>query len=368
MKRLALLLGVALLCASSMAQEAGGEAPKTIVSVQEVKTYPDVETRRYTGLIVSPAAVSLVSRVAGDLVAVRFAEGDFVHKGQVLYQIDDIRYEAAVKSSEASISQYEARVAYSKSNFERVNALYEKAVSTRDAMENALSDYKANEAALAAAKAALVLAKDDLAHTRIVSPIDGKIGVTNFTAGNYVSLSSGVLATVVQLDPIRVKFSISNRDFLQMFGNVSNLKAQSRVRIVMADDRDYSIGGTVAYGSLDFVDNMANRTTDTVQLFYSFSNPDFALIPQSTVKVILEKQGADDVAGVSPTAVMHDNGGAFVYVVDEAGTIARRNVTLGNLSGDVQLLAEGVSAGEIVVVEGTHKVRPGMPVDARPMK
>lgn len=357
------MLAAAVLVSSGVAFGQMGPAKKELVTVSKVVLVPNLESRRYTGLVVSPATVNAVSRVSGDLLEVGFVEGDFVRKGQLLYALDSVRFEAEVKSAEAKVAEETARLAYSKNNYERINSLFEKNVTTRDEMENALSDYNATKANLMAAEASLALAQDDLKNSKIYAAIDGKIGATNYTVGNYITPSSGVLATVVQLNPIRVKFSISNRDFLQMFGTADVLKAKGHVRIVLANDAIYTKDGQPVIGELDFIDNTANRNTDTVQMYFKFANDDFVLIPQSTVKVLLEKLNDADVPSIAPSAVMVAGNSPYVYVVDEGGIVARRDVVLGSVNGDSQLILSGLEAGEVVIVEGVHKVRPGVAVE-----
>ena len=354
--------GAILFCAaiSSSAAPSGGVAKQLVASgiVQEVE---NMEVRRYTGQVISPATVALTARVSGELLEVGFKEGDFVKKGQLLYRLDNVRYVAAVRGAEAKIEEYKARVLYAKNNFERTNTLFEKQVSTQDEMESARAEYQASEAALLAAQADLILAQDDLKNTRIVAPIDGRIGVNNYTVGNYIAQSSGTLAEIVQLDPVRVKFSLSNRDLLTNFGDEAGLRADSEIHVKMADGREYEVSGTI-----EFVDNSVNRRTDSVQVFVLFGNARHRLIPGSTLTVLVaRKSGGAKFAAVVPSAVMHDSQGAYVYVLDAENTVARRDIVLGGTDGKghFQLVKEGLKPGERVIVDGTHKALPGAQVN-----
>ena len=350
----------ALACAGTplFAQQAPGGAEKLeLVAAGTVTESENVVMRRYPGRVVSPATIAVTARVSGDLLEVAFKEGDFVRKGQPLYRLDDIRYVAAVRSAEAKIAQYRARVAYSKANFERTQKLFDKDVSTQDELESSRSEYEANKALLAAAEADLIVAQDDLKNTRILAPADGRIGVNAVPLGSYVTPASGTLATVVQVDPVRVRFSLSNREFLVMFGDVKTLREQSRISLLLADGKEYE-----AEGKIDFVDNTANERTDTVQVYALFPNTNGRLVPGSTVSVILGRATGTRMPAVTPSAVMYDAKSAYVYVLDAENTVERRDVVLAQSTKDLQFVESGLAAGERIVTDGTHKALPGRKV------
>lgn len=353
-----LMSGVALagfLCAGTplFAQE-----KLELVAAGTVVEAENVLARRYPGRVVSPAKIAVTSRVSGDLLEVAFNEGDFVRKGQLLYRLDDIRYVAAVKSAEAKIAEYRARVAYSRANFERTQQLFEKDVSTQDELDSVLSEYEAYQASLSAAEADLIVAQDDLKNTRILAPADGRIGVNAVPAGSYVTPSSGTLATVVQTDPVRVRFTLSNRDFLSLFGDEKNLREQGKIQLLLADGSEYA-----SEGELDFVDNTANEQTDSVQIYARFSNADGKLIPGSTVSVILGKRSGERLPAVVPSAVMYDNESAYVYVLGDDNTVERRDVSLGQATNALQFIVGGLKKGERIITDGTHKAVPGRRVN-----
>ena len=211
---------------------------------------------------------------------------------------------------------------------------------------------------LLAAEADLVTAQDDLRNTRIVAPMAGRIGVTAFTAGNYVTTSSGTLVTLVRTDPVRVRFGLSVRDMQAVFGSEEELRSLGRVRVRLADGTEYGTEGRVT-----IVDNTAEGRTDTVLVYAELANPQSRLVPESTVVVTLYRQTDSVVPAVPPSAVQHDVQGAFVYVVQEDDRVSLRRVTLGNLVGESQAVRSGLNVHERVVTDGTHKVVDGMKVD-----
>lgn len=339
------------------AQQNAPEQKLELVAAGIVKDAENIVERRYPARVVSPASIAVTSRVSGELLEVAFKEGDFVKKGQLLYRLDDIRYVAAKKSAEAKIAELKARVAYSKANFDRTQLLFKKEVATQDELESAYSEFEAYKATLAAAEANLIVAQDDLDNTRILAPADGRIGVNAVPAGSYVTPSSGTLATVVQIDPLRVRFALSNRDFLSIFGDERSLRAQSSVRLQLGNGNDYEHAGEI-----DFIDNTANEQTDTVQIYAKFPNPDAKLLPGSTVSVILGRTTGDTLPAVIPSAVMYDANGAYVYVLTEDNTVVRREVVVGQTSKDLQFIESGLKAGERIITDGTHKAIPGRKV------
>ena len=329
-------------------------AMKQTVGVAAVEEVSNVQSRRYTGQVVAQAEVSVVPRVSGEILKLGFKDGDYVKKGQLLYTIEKTQYEAAVKQAEANIAESKARLEYAESSFDRNQMLYEVNAASKDTMESTKSAVDALKAGLAAAEAGLVTAQENLKYTDITAAIDGLVGVTKFTEGNYITPSSGTLLNIIQMQPIRVRFSISMADFLSGYGSLTALKQNGQVSLKLADGSEYTTGGTI-----DFLNNEANAKTDAVQVYASFPNADMRLIPGSTVTVTLSKKSGDKMPAVPPSAVMHDAQTSFVYVVGEGNKIERRVIELGDMTKTHQMVKSGLKAGEKVVYQGTHKVMPG---------
>jgi RND family efflux transporter MFP subunit len=329
-------------------------AMKQTVGVAEVENVANVQSRRYTGQVVAQAVVNVTPRVSGEILKLGFNDGDYVKKGQMLYTIEKTQYEAAVKQAEASIAELKAKLEYAQSTYDRNQMLYEVNAASKDSMENTKSALDALKAAQAAAEAALTAAKDDLKYTTITAAIDGLVGVTKYTAGNFVTPSSGPILTIIQMQPIRVRFSMSTGDFLSGYGSLTALKKEGEISLKLADGSEYATGGKI-----EFLNNEANVKTDAVQVYASFPNADMKLIPGSTVTVTLSKKSGDTMPAVPPSAVMHDAQTSFVYVVGEGNKLERRVVELGDMTKTHQLIKSGLKTGEKVVYQGTHKVMPG---------
>lgn len=345
---------LAALSCPVFAQMPPGAAPKQVVGIAEVEDVANVQSRRYTGQVVAQSEVNVTPRVSGEILKLGFKDGDYVKKGQMLYTIEKTQYEAAVKQAEATIAECKARLEYAQSTYDRNQMLYEVNATSKDTMENTKSALDAMRAELAAAEAGLVTAQYNLDHTSITAAIDGLVGVTNFTEGNYITPSSGPLLRIIQMKPIRVRFAISMGDFLSGYGSLTALKENGRISLKLADGSEYG-----ADGKIEFLNNEANMKTDAIQVYASFPNADLKLIPGSTVSVTLSKKSGSALPAVPPSAVMHDAQESFVYVLGEGNRIERRVVELGDMTKTHQLIKSGVKAGEKVVYQGTHKVMPG---------
>ncbi len=364
---LAVSAGCALMAQGKGAKKGGAAAPKmppmpvAVVAVAPVVEMNDLESRHYTGLIVSKSVVQIVPRVSGEILKVGFSDGSIVKKGQMLYQLDPVQYEAAVKAAEAKILECKARFEYARNSYDRNNSLYSKQAASRDTMENTKSALETSRAAMMAAEAELIRARDNLKNTTITAPIDGYVGVTNFTLGNYLTPSSGTLITIIQIQPVRVRFSISSSDYLSMFGSFENLKKTASVRLRLSDGKDYATEGTI-----ELLNNEANKLTDAIQVYATFPNQDFKLLVGSTVQVTMTKKESRKRPAVPPSAVMHESKGSYVYVVGKGNLVEKRYIVSGNSTADWQLVNAGLKKGETVIVEGTHKTMPGAPVETRP--
>ena len=343
---------VATLSLPMFAQMPG--AVKQVVGVSTVENVSNVQSRRYTGQVVAQAEVNVVPRISGEILKLGFKDGDYVKKGQLLYSIEKTQYEAAVKQAEANIAECKARLEYAQNSYDRNQTLYEVNAASKDAMESTKAAVDALKAGLAAAEAGLVTAQENLKYTEITAAIDGLVGVTELTAGNYVTPSSGPLLTIIQMKPIRVRFSISMADFLSGYGSLTAMKQNAKVALKLSDGSEYS-----TEGKIEFLNNEANMKTDAVQVYASFPNADMKLIPGSTVTVTLSKKTGDAMPAVPPSAIMHDAQESFVYVVGAGNKLERRSVELGDMTKTHQLIKSGLKVGEKVVYQGTHKVMPG---------
>ena len=212
-------------------------------------------------------------------------------------------------------------------------------------------------AALSQAKAGLRLAEIDLGYCRITSPITGKIGAAIFTKGNYVTPASGPLASIVQMDPIRVSYTLPDRDYLDQLEYFKSQGAVYKTKLVLSNGTTFG-----AAGSRDFEDNIVDRQTGTVLMHLRYKNGDGRLIPGEMVRVFTQSVKSRMVPVIPQTAVMADAKGDFVYVVEADDTVRDIRVKLGREFGMQREVDAGLSEGQRVVVAGLQNIRPGVKV------
>ena len=334
------------------------EMPPAKVLVENVFSRPEKIDKKYVGTLEAINTVTSTTRVSGDILKVTFQEGDLMKAGDLLFEIDDTRYVAAVESAEGRIAQIKARLKYLKASYERNKGLYDEITGvSKDEIENIESLLTGSEADLRVAEAALVLAEDDLKHTKIYSQITGRAGRLVYSRGNYVTPASGALITVVQMDPIYVRFSMSERDFISMFGNVETLQKEASVELQLADGTLYKDGGEEPMrGKIEFIDNSVRTSTDSIQIWASFKNPTEKLNAGGIARIHLSKTGTVEYPAVKSSAIMFTASGPTVYVIGPENTPQPRPVTLGTSDGVYRTVLTGLQDGETVITDGTHKV------------
>lgn len=333
-------------------------AAELVLPVAEVREVADHRVKSYPGRIVAIQKVDVVPQVSGEILEVCFKDGAQVREGDVLYRIDPVKYEAAVKNAESKLTEMKANVKYAELSYERHKNLMETRAVSLDAVDNALSQRDSSRAAYAAAQAELVAAKDDLSHCMIVAPIAGKLGTTHKTKGNYVNKGSETLVTLVQQDPIRVSFSVSNRELLELFrAKWQTSRAETKIRLKLADGTEFPLDGQA-----DYMENAADETTDTMQIYAVFDNADKLLKVGGTVEVTVSAKTGVMRPAIPPTAILQDTQGPYVWALDAEGRAERRTIARGDLTGDWVFIEKGLKVGERIVADGAHKVKKGIRV------
>ncbi len=331
--------------------------PPSYVMVEKVKMITESMPREYIGNVEAIEEVDIQARVSGFIETVNIKEGGSVEKGALLFEIEDTTYLAKVMAARASLEQAEAELDYAEKNYSRQKLLSEKEAISVSTLDDAERMFKMHRARLKQRKAELIDSENRLEYTRISSPIQGRIGKISKTCGNYVSLSSRPLAKIVSLDPIHVKFSISERIYQNLFKTYKAQNDRFDVTIRLANGDIYPRKGRIA-----FADNVVDADTGTISVWVEFDNPDWMLIPGGYVCAIVSEKREKPLPGVKASAIVTDSKANFVYVLGPGNIPARRDVRIGEMLGDYYTIKEGLADGETVVVDGTHKVVPGMPV------
>ena len=327
-----------------------------VAGVEEVL---DFGARKYPGRVVPVAEVKIVPQVSGEIIEVAFANGANVKKGDLLYRIDPVKYEAAVMNAESKVAELKANLVYAEKSAVRHTDLIQTRAVSQDAHDSALAHRDAARAALATAEAALISARDDLKHCRIVAPITGRVGTTAYTEGNYVTKGGGVLVSLVQTTPIRVTFAIANNDYHDRFRSDSRRIAEDALVALrfMAGESDF------ATGRVEYVENVSDAQTDTTDVYALFENDQGVLKSGQTVMATLLSAKGTPRAAVPPNAVVQDMQGAFVWVLDKDGVPSKRYVVRGPIVDRRQIVLSGLRVGERFVADGTHRVKAGVRVE-----
>lgn len=340
------------------ASPAGDTAP--VVSVITVDTKPFTASVEFVGRTEAFSQVDLRARVTGFLAERSFKEGGDVSKGDMLFKIDTAEFDAAVEAARAGLEKAQAAFTEAEQTLNRSQTLADRGTISEANLDEAIAAMGRTKADVAAAKADLDRAQLNLDYTRIAAPIDGRIGKSSVDPGNLIGPDSGILATVVTLDPIRVAFSVTERTFMEV-QKARNSGSDRRAvpRIKLANGELYEPEGTI-----QFADNRVDPSTGTVSVYVDFPNPDQLLLPGQFVTVILSSSEASEQILVPQAAVQLNQAGPFVLVVDGESKVEIRPITTGDRSGTEVVVLEGLSPGDTIIVDGIQKVRPGIEVVA----
>jgi membrane fusion protein (multidrug efflux system) len=357
-------IGVALLiCALAAPSLAQQPAPAAVpVGTVVAARKPIAKVVDFVGRIQAIERVEIQARITGYLENVQFKEGDTVKDGQPLYQIEKELFQAAVDQAQGALAASQSKKLLTAIQYERAEQLMKSSAGTVTARDQALTADRAADAQILIDQANLDTAKTNLSYTQITSPISGKIGRTAITKGNVVSPQSGTLTTIVSQDPMYVLFPVSERQLMQArrTGNTDDITG-IKVKVRFPDGSTY---GQV--GQINFVDVTVDRATDTVQVRAVFANPSGTLIDGQLVAVNLEAGRPEEQVVVPQAALITDQQGVYVFIV-ENGKVAIRRVKTGGPTGEDVVVTEGLSGGEQVIVEGLQTIRAGIPVQANPM-
>jgi membrane fusion protein (multidrug efflux system) len=354
---LAVILSFALLTPANAQQQA------VPVGTVYAERKPIAQTRDFVGRIEAIDRVSIQARVKGYLEAVLFKEGDVVKKGAPLYEIEKGPFQAAVEQAQGALERAKAAKTLTEIQLQRAEELLTKQAGTAVARDQALAADQQAKGQILSDQANLDNANINLGYTEIVTPITGKISKTNVTAGNVVGPDTGPLTLIVSQDPMYVSFPVSQREFLnvQTKGKEIDPK-QVKIRIRFADGTTYNQEGTV-----NFIDVSVDRATDTVLVRGTIPNPNGVLIDNQLVNVSVEAEKPEEKVLVPQAALIADQQGVYVFVVED-GKAAVRRIKPGGESGPNVVVNEGLKGGEQVIVEGLQSIRPGQPVQASPMR
>jgi membrane fusion protein (multidrug efflux system) len=326
---------------------------------------PMTESTEVAGRIRAREHVDLVARVTAFLNEKLFSDGALVQKGELLYRLERAPLEADVEVKKAGVAQAQAQLDNADTALARAEELLQKSSGTQVAVDNARAEQRTQSAQVKSAQALLQQAQINLGYTEIRAPISGRIGRTSVTPGNVVGPTSGVLATIVSPDPMYVEFAVSVRrslDLRDRYARKGGLDAV-RVRLRLPNGRLYS-----EIGKLDFYDVSIAKDTDTLLHRATIDNP----VQQATglrdltddmfVSVSVEAVEPSKALAVPRSAILTDQQGSYVYIVNSDDKVEQRRVKLGQSAPGIAAITEGLKEKEKVIVEGIQRARPNLVV------
>lgn len=358
-----LLLSVFILsaCGKGSHEEVASSLPEVVVVNSQSMPYKG--SFRFVGRLEATASVNIAAQVTGFIIERSFKEGTWVDKGDQLFLIDRQPFEAELRKANAQLEAADAKYRTTKRDYKRSKSLVKSGTisqSDYDRSEGRYLDAKAN---VALANAEVSSAQLDLNYSNIVAPISGRVGSKNVDVGDLVSPTAGTLTTIKSLNPIQVNFQVDEKTFLA--ANRQRLKEESKgekakdmqVFLELSNGDEYPEAGVIS-----FVDNHINQETGTIAVRADVPNKDFLLLPGQYVKAIVRSPVARALVAVQQSALMKDQQGDYLYVVNATDTVKRKDVVLGDRVGIDVFIISGLEEGEQVIIKGLQKVRPELQV------
>jgi multidrug efflux system membrane fusion protein len=362
---------------------AGGDVPVTVATANHKNVPVEIQV---IGNVEAFTTISVKAQVTGQLIAANFKEGDFVKKGDLLFEIDPRPLEAVLNQAQANLTRDEAALGqaqavlardtaqnkFAEAQAKRYESLFDQKIIARDQMEQTRANADATaqamnadratiesvRASINASRAAVENAKVQLSFTKIFSPITGRTGNVTVKAGNVVTANNLELMTINQVEPIYVTFSVPE-------AQLASVKKYMAVGKLPVRARQQDEAGPEEIGTLSFIDNAVDMTTGTIKLKGTFPNNDHQLWPGQFVRVTLRLTTQRDATVVPNEAVQTGQNGSFVYVVKPDRTVESRPVTVGARVDQDVVIEKGVEVGETIVTEGQLRLAPGSRVAVR---
>ncbi|MBI1986211.1 MAG: efflux RND transporter periplasmic adaptor subunit [Rhodospirillales bacterium] len=327
-----------------------------------------IEWKEFTGQFEAVEYVEVRARVSGYLKSVHFEDGKLVTKGDLLFVIEPEPYEIALATAKALLADAMAKVELAKVQLDRTAELRKKSVAAASTYDQRLSELRSATAAVDIAKAAVNTAKLNLDYTRLTAPVSGRISRHEVSVGNLItggtSGATTLLTTIVTLDPINFIFDVSESDALSYkraveVGDVKSARDHPiPVFAQLPDEQQWTRQGTV-----NFVDNVFNRSSGTIRVRAVFPNPDLFIVPGQFGRVRAPVSKPHAATLIPEAAIASDQSRKIVYVVAADNTVGVKTITLGpRMDGDLRIIRDGLAPDDRVIINGLMRVRPGAKV------
>lgn len=345
---------------TARAGRAGDGAPVAVVTAMAEQADMPVR-KRAIGFVETPASVVVKSRLDSQIMEQKVVDGQFVKAGDLLFILDDRDIRAQIDKDQAAIARDEATHTRTQLDLSRYQQLLARNAGTQQAVDQATADERAAAANILSDKATLEADRLKLGYTRILAPIDGRVGAVQVTPGNLVSANStgAGLLTITQMKPLRVTFTLPERDLPVLQA------ALARESAVPVSAKAPDSARPAIEGKLNFVDSSVDMTSGTITAKAIFANADLALWPGQYVDVEIAADTLTDVTTVPTVAIQTGQKGPYVYVAKADDTVELRQVRLALSDGDRTALSEGLKPGERVVIDGQMRLKTGAKIRER---
>lgn len=364
-KSVALALAVTgILALAGCGQKKQAAATTVPVKTMQVIKRDTPTVYDFTGFVEAQQKVSIMSKVTGRITSKNFNGGDFVTAGQVLFTIDSRTAKADALNAEANLASARSELIRLQRDEQRYKTLYAQNAVSKQVYDQAIASAEQAQAAVNAKQALLENAQITLGETDVVAPISGRIDTSDLAVGNFVNVGSTTMATITSIDPVRVKFSMSENEYLRLAKSHNDKGAASleNLTLKLSDGSTYPELGTV-----EQVDNNVSDGTGTLTLKARFANASHLLLPGMFAK--LEANAGTTVGAmlIPQRSVKEMLYKKFVYTVDKDNKVDMKEVKLGARVGRLWLVESGLKGDETIVVEGIQKVNKGTSVKAEPI-
>ena len=365
----ALLLGSllsVLLIACDSSENAATQMPPLPVLVSQSSVKNVSLTMEMVGTTMGTQDVPIRTRVEGYLETMEFKEGTFVKKGDVLYTIDAQPFQAKVVAAQSELAGATTNLAQAQADLARIRPLAEIRAVSEQELDAAVAKESAARSSVKAGEANVELANIELGYTRIKAPIDGLIGLTKAKPGEFVGRDPNpvVLNTLSDIDPIRIRFSISEQEYLNLARHYSVRNERRDINdrpadlvLLLADGSEHPEMGTVI-ASAQSID----AKTGTYTIEAAFPNPSNVLLPGQFARIRAKYREIEDAVVIPRKAVIELQGRFRAYIVNQQSEVEAVDIELGPKVGNEVVVQAGLKGGETIIVEGLQKVQPGMQV------
>ena len=317
--------------------------PVTAVQVQSQDFYPSLS---FVSKIEAKDQVDVRARVTGFLTKRLFKEGDFVKEGQLLFEIEKDQFKASVNNAQANLAKAEANESNAAAQFKRARNLFKTKDISEARLDERQAEYSTAKAIVKQAQAELDIANLNLNYTDVLSPISGRIGSARYSTGSLIGPESGSLAKIVSIDPIYAVFSVSENQLFQMKDFWTQEGAENiDIEFVYANGTAYPFKG-----EMNFVDIALDEQMNTMRMRVSFENPNNELISGQYGRVEMRFKKPHKALLLASELILRDVVGPYVYIINEANMLERRNITEGlELANGMTVIEKGLNAGDKVL-------------------